>query len=757
MEHKSNETKSFSFEKLNNHNYSTWAFRMKHFLMKEGIFNQLEKAGDLSEKETEADSKAFNYIALAVENNQLCYVIKCTTGREAWKKLRSVHIQTSLTAQIRIMRNLFMTRLSDDVTMQQHLQKVFDSFNQLSEAGFTFENNVSVAIVLSSLSADYEPLITALEAWDANKLTLEAVRSKLLDEYSRKDASNSDVTTESALKADQAKRVCSYCGKFGHSESYYRSKKQQLTGKKRNEGQAHLASVAFVAIERRIAERKRSELAVNTDNYPIASTSSAWQRQVVGNNQAFVSSENSRQRNRRCYHCNETGHESASCSQPKIKSVISKTDEINPKTQSAKMLRLSKMYQNVLLDPDNSFQNFILDSGCSSHMCCDKKLFSTFKSGFYGEVTIASGDTINAQGIGSIKVIVGNIDKPIEIILLNVLYIPNLHTNLLSIQKITQRGFSIVFTSTECLLKFNAEIYLIGKVENGLYRLNQPRHNCAAATENAVCVHDWHARMAHRHLGDVRRMGNVGINIKSCNCDNTCEPCIRGKMSRLSFPKIAEPKTHRLECIVSDLCGPMQTESSGRSKYFITFTDLFSGYTEVAFMQKKSDACSKIIEFIERTTTATKIVPTIFRSDRGTEFTNSRLQNYFSSKGIRFECTAPYTPQQNGVSERKNRTLVEAARTMLIESDLPKKFWAEAVNHAANTFNRIVKSEGTVTPFELFFNKKPSLEFRQFGCEVYVMTPDSQRRKLDNKAEKMRFVGFDYNQKLIECWHQMVL
>lgn len=649
MERKSTETKSFSFEKLNNNNYSTWSFRMKHFLMKEGMFQQLEKVGVFTEAEEALDSKAFNYIALAVENNQLCYVIKCTSGREAWLKLKSVHIQTSLTAQIRIMRNLFMTRLTDDVTMQQHMQKVFDLFNQLSEAGFTFDNNVSVAIVLSKLSADYEPLITALEAWDSEKLTLEAVRSKLLDEYSRKmGAVNNDVIAEQALRADQRNRVCNFCGKYGHFENVCRAKNPQSSGNKRKDGQAHLASVTFVAIEQRVAERKqrhkylesmaarephRKEVMDYYNDCNVASTSL----------KRSVPQGNSKMRNRRCYHCNDIGHESASCTQPKLKSIVVKTNnEINPDQQSAKMLRLSKMYKTVSLKPKNSFHNFILDSGCSSHMCCDKELFSSFISGSYGDVTIASGDCIKATGIGSIKVIVGNNDKPIEITLLNVLYLPHLQTNLISIQKITQKGLSITFTSSECFLSTDTETFLIGKVCDGLYRLNQQRQNCAAATDNALCIHDWHARMAHRHLSDVKRMQNMGIKMKVCRCDNTCKPCIKGKMSRIPFPKIAELKTERLECIVSDLCGPMQTESIGRSKYFITFTDLFSGYTEVAFLRNKSDASDKIIEFIERVKNSTKQIPVTFRSDRGTEYINSRLQSYLSKMGIRFECTAPY-------------------------------------------------------------------------------------------------------------------
>lgn len=218
-------------------------------------------------------------------------------------------------------------------------------------------------------------------------------------------------------------------------------------------------------------------------------------------------------------------------------------------------------------------------------------------------------------------------------------------------------------------------------------------------------------------------------------------------MSRKSFPKSAEKKTRRFECVVSDVCGPMQTESAGRSKYLITFTDLFSGYTEVGFMRSKDETPDKVIEFVEKVKTQFEEKPKVFRSDRGGEYTNHRLQNYLKKEGISFQCTVAYTPEQNGVAERKNRTLIEAARTMTISSRLPKRLWAEAIHNANYTFNRIPSDESGKTPFELMFNKIPTLDFYEFGSDVLVMIPYQKRRKLDDKAEEMKFLGHDEQSK----------
>ena len=703
------QSKNFHIEPLDNANYSTWAFRMKHFLMKEGIFGTIETKTEISAAEVPKDEKALNFIVLSVDNGQLVHITECKSGRSAWDKLKSVHVQTSLTAQIRIMRQLFNSKLTVDSTMKEHLQKMFDFFNQLANSGYSFDSKTSVAIVLSSLGSEYEPLITALEAWDENKLTLEAVRSKLIEEYSRKQDVVANDVTESALKADRKLRSCTFCKKKGHLESQCYAKQRSIS---KQEERGHAASFAFSSVERRVVQRRKKES------------------------------------KRLCYHCSEYGHLSAVCPKtPSVKSFVGENSWNNKEVQSAKIMRLNKMYNLVSLHNNRVSNTFVLDSGCSSHMCCDANLFQELKMGFFGDVIIASGETISSKGRGTIKLTAGIGINAVELILLNVLFIPELHTNLLSIRKITEKNFSVIFTHFGCLLKAQNKTFLIGKFINGLYYLVQPQEQCAVTQNNAVCVHDWHRRMAHRHLGDVRKMCNAGIKITKCDCTDTCEPCVQGKMSRLPFPKSAEVKTKRLECIVSDLCGPMQIESVGKSKYFITFTDVFSGYTEVFFIRSKDQTADKVIDFVERTITATKETPMVFRSDRGTEFTNKRLQNFLASKGINFECTVPYSPQQNGVAERKNRTLVEAARTMLIAAGMPDKFWAEAVHHAADTFNRMVKGNTNLSPYELFFHKQPIKEFHEFGCNVFVMKPDSLRRKLDIKAERMRFVGFDINSK----------
>lgn len=215
-------------------------------------------------------------------------------------------------------------------------------------------------------------------------------------------------------------------------------------------------------------------------------------------------------------------------------------------------------------------------------------------------------------------------------------------------------------------------------------------------------------------------------------------------MARKPFPKKATPVTNVMDCVVSDVCGAIQVESASKKRYFVTFIDLFSKFCEVVFIRKKSEVPMKTIEFIKKMKTQLGRMPKIFRSDRGTEYIAADLQNYLLKEGIKFQCTVGYSPQQNGVSERKNRTLMEAARTMLADSGLPKTLWAEAVNTANYVFNRLINKETKISPYEIIFGSKPRIDyFHEFGCDALVMVPDQKRRKLDDKAKPMKFVGYD--------------
>ena len=143
------------------------------------------------------------------------------------------------------------------------------------------------------------------------------------------------------------------------------------------------------------------------------------------------------------------------------------------------------------------------------------------------------------------------------------------------------------------------------------------------------------------------------------------------------------------------------------------------------------------------------------RLDRGGEYMSLDFNAYLAECGIKHQCTVPYTPQQNGVAERKNRSLMEMARCMVKSQALPHSFWLEAVMCATYVLNRCpTKALQSITPYEAWHGRKPSIShLRVFGCLAYAMVPVQQRRKLDDKAVKCTFVGYSSESKGYHLYH----
>jgi len=168
----------------------------------------------------------------------------------------------------------------------------------------------------------------------------------------------------------------------------------------------------------------------------------------------------------------------------------------------------------------------------------------------------------------------------------------------------------------------------------------------------------------------------------------------------------------------------------------------------VYLLKNKSKAASKIRDYVESAETKFQKTSKKIRSDRGGEYTGSELKNFLKSKGIQSELTCQHTPEQNGCAERKNRYLTEMTRSMLIDAELPNKYWGEALMTANHLHNRLPVCGDSHTPFERWEGRKPNLNYtKRFGCSAYITIPDEQRRKLDTKARKLTFVGYESGTK----------
>jgi transposase InsO family protein len=454
-----------------------------------------------------------------------------------------------------------------------------------------------------------------------------------------------------------------------------------------------------------------------------------------------------------CNYCKTFGHIKKNCpllmtSDVDLREVI---NELKMKKNKANAAGSGQDYTDCVVNFSSSLDSWVIDSGATSHMSPNKSLFSSLDQRHCSDVIVANGKRVKAAGIGYVKLSKTQRDgSQTSMKLDNALWVPELRTNLLSVPQLAKDGNTITFDASGVYMNNKK----IASMTNNQYKFDVQAFSATRSNINQnfdddgkLCIHEWHRRMSHRNIFDIKFMKTLGLPVKSCNCSDDCEHCLAGKTPKLKFGKGSEFE-ESLDGIVSDVCGPMQVESLGRKRYFVTFIDAYSRYCEVHFIREKSEVPECAIQFIKRMQNLLGKTPKIFRSDRGTEYMNQRLQTFLADEGIWFECTVGFCPEQNGMAEKKNDTLMNAARTMLIESNLPKNHWAEAVSLANHTTNRIISRGKDKSPYELMFNKKPKWdEFRQFGCEVYVKVPDVKRRKLDPKAIKMKFVGFDLRSK----------
>nr|GEV20064.1 retrovirus-related Pol polyprotein from transposon TNT 1-94 [Tanacetum cinerariifolium] len=229
------------------------------------------------------------------------------------------------------------------------------------------------------------------------------------------------------------------------------------------------------------------------------------------------------------------------------------------------------------------------------------------------------------------------------------------------------------------------------------------------------------------------------------NKEHPCPSCEQGKSKRAShLPKPVPNSRQRLHLLYMDLCGPMRIASINGKRYVLVIVDDYSRYTWVHFLGSKDKAPEMIKTFLKRITVLLQSPVIIIRTDNGTEFKNQVLKEYFDSVGISHQMSFVRTSQQNGVVKRRNRTLVEAARTMLIFSCAPLFLWAEAIATACFTQNlSIIHRHLNKTPYELINGKKPDISFLHvFKALCYPKNDREDIGKLGAKGDIGFFIGY---------------
>lgn len=445
------------------------------------------------------------------------------------------------------------------------------------------------------------------------------------------------------------------------------------------------------------------------------------------------------QSQRKCYGCGSTDHLKNNCNKKE------KTDSTSNQSKAAFLAMMAESEQ------DN---DWYLDSGSSNHATPRADYFSSIDKNAAHEIRTANNSTMKACGVGTIDLKIGET----ELVMKNVLHLPECAANLLSVSKICEKGNKVIFDIDGCrIYSGNDKLLMQCKPRNGVYKFRADESRAFLASKRGGNLELWHKRLGHLNYDSMRRMRDgavTGIDFESGAIGLfNCEVCAEGKQHRLPFEESHSTTEDVLELVHSDVAGPMETVSIGGARYMLTFIDDYSRKNFLYFLKRKSDVYQTFLEFKAFVENQTGKKLKTLRTDKGTEYFNNNLINHCKSQGILHQSTQTFTPQQNGVAERCNRTLEERGRCLLFEANLPKKFWAEAVHMASYLMNRSVNSSSAdKTPEELWSGKKVDLSnLRLFGSPVMVHVPKQKRKKWDKKSEKFIFTGYDATTKGFRC------
>ncbi|GKA07354.1 retrovirus-related pol polyprotein from transposon TNT 1-94 [Tanacetum coccineum] len=276
-----------------------------------------------------------------------------------------------------------------------------------------------------------------------------------------------------------------------------------------------------------------------------------------------------------------------------------------------------------------------------------------------------------------------------------------------------------------------------------------PNPICLMAKATSSQAWLWHRRLSHLNFDAINLLSKNNIvnglpKLKFVK-DHLCSSCELGKAKRKSFHTKTTPSSkRRLQLLHMDLCGPMRVESINGKKYVLVIVDDYSRYTWTHFLRSKDETPGVLIDFLTLVQRGLHAHVTTVRTDKGTEFLNKTLHAYFAKEGIRHETSTTQTPKQNGVVERRNRTLVEAARTMLSAAKVPLFFWAEAIATTCFTQNRsLVIPRHEKTPYHIINARKPSVKFFHiFGSLCYIVRDGENLDKMKEKGDACIFVGY---------------
>jgi transposase InsO family protein len=394
-------------------------------------------------------------------------------------------------------------------------------------------------------------------------------------------------------------------------------------------------------------------------------------------------------------------------------------------------------------------------------MTGEKKMFTSYIKNMDSQDTIILGDGNQGKVKG-----LGKIAITTEHSISNVFLVESLGYNFLSVSQLCHMGYNCLFTNFDVFVfrRSDGSLAFKGVLDDKLYLVDFSKENvdldaCLVAKTNMGWL--WHRRLAHVGMKNLHKLIKgehvLGLTDVCFEKDRTCAACQAGKqVGSTHQSKNVMTTSKPLELLHMDLFGPVAYLSIRGSKYGLVTVDDFSRFTWVFFLQDKTETQGTLNRFLRRAQNEFELKVKKIRRDNGSEFKNLQVEDYLEEEGIKHEFSAPYTPQQNGVVERKNRTLIDMARYMLGEYKTPERFWSEAMNTAYHAINRLYLHRLLKkTSYGLLTGNKPNVSyFRVFGSKCYILVKKGRHSKFAPKAVEGFLLGNDSNTKVYRVFNK---
>ncbi|WVZ00942.1 hypothetical protein V8G54_027011 [Vigna mungo] len=447
----------------------------------------------------------------------------------------------------------------------------------------------------------------------------------------------------------------------------------------------------------------------------------------------------------RCFKCQKMGH---------IKKFCPEKGKAGRPQETADVAEASEGYESagvLVASSEDPQRSWVMDSGCSYHMCPVKEFFENLDQKEHGNVLLGNNKACRVQGVGSVRL---KMFDNREMVLQAVRYVPELKRNLISISAFDLGGYTTKVEDGVMRVCSGDSVVAKGRRRNGLYILEGStvigHVSVASGTENTARL--WHLRMGHiseKGLEELEKQ-DLLLGDKLQKLD-FCDHCVLGKSHRIPFGKGKHSTERPFEYVHADLWGPARTLTHGGGAYFLSIIDDFSRRVWIYVLKNKSETFQKFKEWHTQIENQLGCRLKCLRTDNGLEFVSEEFNGFCKEKGIRRHRTVVGTPQQNGLAERMNRTILERVRCMLLGSGLSKAFWGEAANTAVYLINRSPSSAlNFKTPMEVWSGRPADYShLRVFGSLAFAHVRGD---KLDSRAARCIFLGYADGVKGYRLW-----